>query len=193
MQLRWERLGNIAEILTGMSGLEPEGAYRYLVVQPNSFSDTGRLEPLETQCRQDEVPQQQMLKAGDVLLKRLNPSFVHAVDAAQEGMVASPNLLVVRPSEGIDPFYLACLLEQKDIIGQVEHVSGNTAAIKAISIKKLAEISIPIAPMEEQKRLGEIWKLTRKRKQLLRDYIAEGDRLVSMMASTITNGGGSKR
>ena len=87
----------------------------------------------------------------------------------------------------------ACLLEQKDIIGQVEHVSGNTAAIKAISIKKLAEISIPIAPMEEQKRLGEIWKLTRKRKQLLRDYIAEGDRLVSMMASTITNGGGSKR
>ena len=193
MQLRWERLGNIAEIMTGMSGLEPEGAYRYLVVQPNSFSDTGRLEPLETQYRQDEVPPQQMLKAGDVLLKRLNPSFVHAVETAQEGMVASPNLLVVRPGEGVDPFYLACLLEQKDIIGQVEHVSGNTAAIKAISIKKLAEISIPIAPMEEQKRLGEIWKLTRKRKQLLRDYIAEGDRLVSMMASTITNGGGSKR
>lgn len=193
MQLKWERLGNIAEIMTGMSGLEPEGAYPYLVVQPNSFSDTGRLEPLETQCRQDEVPPLQMLKAGDVLLKRLNPSYVHTVEAAQEGTVASPNLLVVRPSEGIDPFYLACLLEQKDIIGQVEHVSGNTAAIKAISIKKLAEISIPIAPMEEQKRLGEIWILTRKRKQLLRDYIAEGDRLVSMMASTITNGGGSKR
>lgn len=193
MQLRWERLGNIAEIMTGMSGLEPNGDYSYPVIQPNSFSDTGRVETLEIQCRQDEVPQQQMLKAGDVLLKRLNPSYVHAVEAAQEGMVASPNLLVVRPSEGIDPFYLACLLEQKDIIGQVEHVSGNTAAIKAISIKKLAEISIPIAPMEEQKRLGEIWKLTRKRKQLLRDYIAEGDRLVSMMASTITNGGGSKR
>lgn len=193
MQLRWERLGNIAEIMTGMSGLEPNGEYSYPVIQPNSFSDTGRVETLETQCRQDEVPQQQMLKAGDVLLKRLNPSYVHAVEAAQEGTVASPNLLVVRPSEGIDPFYLACLLEQKDIIGQVEHVSGNTAAIKAISIKKLAEISIPIAPMEEQKRLGEIWKLTRKRKQLLRDYIAEGDRLVSMMASMITNGGGSKR
>ena len=193
MQLKWERLGNIAEIMTGMSGLESEGEYPYLVVQPNSFSDTGRLEPLETQCRQDEAPTQQMLKSGDVLLKRLNPSFVHTVDTLQERTVASPNLLVVRPGESINPFYLACLLEQKDIIGQVEHVSGNTAAIKAISIKKLAEISIPIAPMEEQKRLGEIWKLTRKRKQLLRDYIAEGDRLVSMMASTITNGGGSKR
>ena len=85
------------------------------------------------------------------------------------------------------------LLEQKEIIGQVLHVTGNTAAIKAISIKKLADITVPLISKEEQTKVGEVWRLSRKRKQLLNEYMAEGDRLVSMMASKIINGGGKER
>ena len=103
------------------------------------------------------------------------------------------NLLVIRPRDNIDPFYLGYLLEQKEIIGQVLHVTGNTAAIKAISIKKLADITVPLISKEEQTKVGEVWRLSRKRKQLLNEYMAEGDRLVSMMASKIINGGGKER
>lgn len=186
-------LGSLAEIFAGIPNTGQTGDHPYKIIQPNSFSDVGELDALETQSREEELSPKQQLSPGDILVKRLNPSFVYVVRDEDKGLVASQNLLVVRPGPEIDPLYLACLLEQKEIVGQVEHVSGTSAAIKAISQKKLAEIMIPVAPLAEQGKLGEIWRLSRKRKALLREYITESDRLVAMMTSKITTGGGDKK
>ena len=187
------RLGDIAEILAGITGFVEKGRYRYKVVQPNSFADTGTMCSVEIQNRNDIITPKQLLVSGDILLKRLNPTFVYVVSSESAGMVPSQNLLVVRPGKSVNPFYLGYLLEQKEILGHVEHVTGSAAAIKAVSIKKLAGITVPIIPLSEQCRVGELWKLSRKRKQLLNDYIAENDRLVSILASRIINGGGNGR
>lgn len=186
-------LGEVAEVMAGVTGFGTVGNYRYRVVQPNSFSDTGVMDTVEPQNRSDEISEKQRLAIGDILVKRLNPSFVHVVALESAGTVASQNLLVVRPSVEIDPYYLGYLLEQKEVLGQVEHVTGSTAAIKAISVKKLAAITIPIISIAEQRKVGEIWKLSRKRKELLNEYMAENDRLVSMLASKIISGGGNER
>lgn len=186
-------LGEVAEVMAGMTGFGAVGNYRYRVVQPNSFSDTGVMGVVEQQQRIDEISEKQRLAIGDILVKRLNPSFVHVVALESVDMVASQNLLVVRPSVDIDPYYLGYLLEQKEVLGQVEHVTGSAAAIKAISVKKLAAITIPIIPIAEQRIVGEIWKLSRKRKELLNEYVAENDRLVSMLASKIISSGGNER
>ena len=186
-----KRLGDIAEIMAGVPGFADKGKYKYKVVQPNSFTDTGAMNAVETQKRGDEISQRQLLTSGDILVKRLNPSFVHVVTLESAGMAVSQNLLVVRPGNEVDPYYLGYLLEQKEILGQVEHVTGSAAAIKAISIKKLADIMVPIIPLTDQRKVGEVWKLSRKRKQLLNDYMAESDRLVSMLASKIISGGGN--
>ena len=186
-------LGEVAEVMAGMTGFGTVGNYRYRVVQPNSFSDTGVMDTVEQQKRSDEISDKQRLAIGDILVKRLNPSFVHVVALESVGMVASQNLLVVRPSAEIDPYYLGYLLEQKEVLGQVEHVTGSAAAIKAISVKKLAAITIPIISIAEQRKVGQIWKLSRKRKELLNEYMAENDRLVSMLASKIISGGGNER
>ena len=188
-----KRLGNVAEIMAGLTGFADKGKYRYSVVQPNSFTDTGLMNEVDVQWRSDELTDKQLLSVGDILVKRLNPSFVHVVALESAGMVASQNILVVRPGAEIDPDYLGYLLEQKDILGQVEHLTGSTAAIKAVSVKKLAGIAIPVIPLIEQRKVGAIWKLSRKRKQLLDEYMAENDRLVSLLASQIINGGGNRR
>ena len=187
------QLGEVAEVMTGMAGFGTGGEYRYKVVQPNNFSDTGIMGMVEQQKRNDEISEKQRLMIGDILVKRLNPSFVHVVALESVGMVASQNLLVVRPVGEVDPYYLGYLLEQKEILGQIEYVTGSAAAIKAISVKKLEAIAIPIVPIAEQRKVGEIWKLSRKRKELLNEYIAENDRLVSMLASKIISGGGTEK
>lgn len=185
-----KRLGDIAEIMVGVPGFADKGKFEYKVVQPNSFNDTGTMNVVETQKRGDIISERQLLTSGDILVKRLNPSFVHVVTIESERMAVSQNLLVVRPGNEVDPYYLGYLLEQKEILGQVEHVTGSTAAIKAISIKKLADITLPVIPIADQRKVGEVWKLSRKRKQLLNDYMAESDRLVSMLASKIIGVGG---
>lgn len=187
-----KRLGDVAEIMTGMAGFDNKGKYRYKVIQPNSFQDDGTMDIVYLQHRSDELSQKQLLMPGDILVKRLNPSYVHVVTNESTGMVASQNLLVVRPCEDVDSFYIGYLLEQKEILGQVEHVTGSAAAIKAISIKKLAEISIPVVPITEQRKIGELWKLSRMRKKLLNAYVAENDRLMSVLASKILNAGGNR-
>ena len=188
-----KRLGNVAEIMAGLTGFSDKGKYRYNVVQPNSFTDTGLMNEADVQRRGDELADKQLLSVGDILVKRLNPSFVHVVTLESVGMVASQNILVVRPGAEIDPDYLGYLLEQKEILGQVEHVTGSAAAIKAVSVKKLAGITIPVISLAEQRKVGAIWKLSRKRKQLLNEYMTENDRLVSLLASQIINGGGNRR
>lgn len=188
-----KRLGDVAEIMAGFAGFSDKGHYRYKVVQPNSFSETGVMNSVDVQRRSDELTDKQLLSVGDILVKRLNPSFVHVVALESVGMVASQNLLVIRPGTEIDPDYLGYLLEQKDILGQVEHVTGSAVAIKAVSVKKLASITIPVIPIAEQRKVGAIWKLSRKRKQLLNDYMAENDKLVSLLASQIISGGGNAR
>ena len=186
-----KRLGDIAEIMTGMPGFADKGKFRYRVGQPNSFTDAGIMGVVDAQKRDDEISDRQLLTPGDILVKRLNPSFVHVISLESAGMAASQNLLVVRPGIEVDPYYLGYLLEQKEILGQVEHVTGSAAAIKAISIKKLADIMVPVIPIADQRKVGEIWKLSRKRKQLLNDYMAENDRLVSILASKIISSGGN--
>ena len=188
-----KRLGDVAEVMAGLTGFEDKGKYRYSVVQPNSFTDTGLMNEVDVQRRSDELTDKQLLSMGDILVKRLNPSFVHVVALESVGMVASQNILVVRPGAEIDPDYLGYLLEQKDILGQVEHVTGSAAAIKAVSVKKLAGITIPVIPLLEQRKVGAIWKLNRKRKQLLNEYMTENDRLMSSLVSPIINGGGNGR
>lgn len=188
-----KRLGDVAEIMAGLTGFADKGKYRYSVVQPNSFTDTGMMNEVDVQRRSDELTDKQLLSVGDILVKRLNPSFVHVVALESVGMVASQNILVVRPGAEIDPDYLGYLLEQKDILGQVEHLTGSTAAIKAVSVKKLAGIIIPLIPLIEQRKVGAIWKLSRKRKQLLDEYMTENDRLVSLLAFQIINGGGNRK
>ena len=188
-----KRLGDIAEIMAGIPGFTDKGKFKYKVVQPNSFTDTGEMNAVEVQKRDDEISERQLLTSGDILVKRLNPSFVHVVTIESVGMAVSQNLLVVRPGNEVDPYYLGYLLEQKEILGQVEHVTGSAAAIKAVSVKKLAGIAIPVIPLPAQREVGAIWKLSRKRKQLLNEYMAENDRLVSLLASQIINGGGNRR
>lgn len=188
-----KRLGDIAEIMAGIPGFTDKGKFKYRVVQPNSFTDTGEMNAVEVQKRDDEISERQLLTSGDILVKRLNPSFVHVVTIESVGMAVSQNLLVVRPGNEVDPYYLGYLLEQKEILGQVEHVTGSAAAIKAVSVKKLAGITIPVIPLPEQRKVGAIWKLSRKRKQLLNEYMTENDRLVSLLASQIINGGGNRR
>lgn len=188
-----KRLGDIAEIMAGIPGFTDKGKFKYRVVQPNSFTDTGEMNAVEVQKRYDEISERQLLTSGDILVKRLNPSFVHVVTIESVGMAVSQNLLVVRPGYEVDPYYLGYLLEQKEILGQVEHVTGSAAAIKAVSVKKLAGIAIPVISLPEQRKVGAIWKLSRKRKQLLNEYMTENDRLVSLLASQIINGGGNRR
>ena len=48
-----KRLGDVAEVMAGLTGFADKGKYRYSVVQPNSFTDTCLMNEVDVQRRSD--------------------------------------------------------------------------------------------------------------------------------------------
>lgn len=179
-------LCDVTTIITGITEEgEQAGSIRYFCFQPNSFNELGEVAPLQTILRKESVKDEQLVHMGDVLVKRLNHNFPFLAQEDLPETVISTNLFIVRPESCIYPAYLAFLLGQVGALMQIQHLSGSTSGIKAISVKMLAEVTVPIVPIEKQKLLGDLWLLTRRRKKLLSEYTAEGNRLLSAVADQI--------
>lgn len=181
MDAKFCNLGTVAEIIPGVDSRDAGGGYQYTLFQPNSFTEYGTTSDLQTIRRTETIPEKLILKPGDVLMKRLNPNFVFLMHNAEKASTVSQNLFVIRPGSAISPTYLGYLLEQKDVLSQIEQLSGSAAAIRAISLKKLIDVSIPLLPMDRQRLIGELWLLGKKRKQLLTQFIEENDKLITAL------------
>jgi len=186
MQTRQTRLYEVAEIITGVAtSRNVEGTYRYFYYQPNSFIESGEVVELSSIARKEPVSERQLVQIGDVLVKRLNPNFPLFVSELSGESIVSTNLYIIRSKPDIVPEYLAFLFEQSSVLAQVSQLSGASSAIRAISAKKLMDITIPILPIEKQDLVGKWWMLVKKRKRLLFEYMAESDKLISVITEKI--------
>lgn len=184
-------LREIAEIVSGYTDLATEQTeYCYSVIQANSFSDTDVLAPLQIMYRPKEAAEKALVRSGDVLVKRLNPNFAFVAGNVSKLTVATQSLFIVRPNEQVLPEYLAYLFEQKEVLSQIEHISGSGLAIRAVTKDKLMNAEIPIIPLEQQHAIGQLWLLTKRRRRLLAEYTAEYERLALVLSKkTIIDGG----
>lgn len=186
MNTRQVKLDEVAEIITGFAASkDSEGPYHYFYYQPNSFTESGEVIELTDIVRNESVAERNLLRIGDVLVKRLNPKFPLLVSELSGDSIVSTNLYIVRAKPGIVPEYIAFLFEQSSVLTQVSQFSGASSVIKAISAKKLMDITIPLLPIEKQDLVGKWWALVKKRKRLLSEYNNETDKLAAAISERI--------
>lgn len=186
METYQAKLSEVAEIITGIvDSPNAEGLFQYYCYQPNSFSPSGEVGELPVVMRKEQISVHQLVKIGDLLVKRLNPNFPLLIRNLLGDSVVSTNLYIVRAKQGVLPEYLAFLFEQPSVMMQISELSGANSAIKAISAKKLMNITIPLMPMEKQKLIGSCWGIIKRQKQLLNEYMIETDRLASAISAQI--------
>ena len=117
-------LESLADIYAGASGAGDSGEYACKVIQPNSFSDLGVLGSFEIQYHKEETVRKLSLRAGDILVKRLNPSYVFVASEDEAGAVVSQNLLVFRPRSEINPLYRVLLTRARQ--GMIIFISNGS-------------------------------------------------------------------
>lgn len=191
MQYQRRKLGEVAEVIAGLSGLDTKGEYKYNVVQPNNLTEDGQVTGAIVLNRSEPLPQKQLLVPGDILIKRLNPSYVFQVKTPTANLSFSQNMFAIRPKDGMDSNYLAFLLEQQDVLGEIMHVTGKASVVKAISAKMLNDVEIPVPSTEKQQTIGKTWELLRRRKRLLQEYLQENEEIEKYLAKKILNDGGA--
>lgn len=186
------QLCKVAEIISGTveDKAAASGQYEYRYLQPNSFDENGDTGESSIIYKDIPVPDSQLLALNDIIIKRLNPKYPFVVLSLEGPALISQNLFIIRPKTEIYAPYLACLFEQAGVLSQIEHLIGSMVAIKAISAKKLMDITIPLLKIDKQEALGNYWLLSKKRKQLLARYMDENDRLLAITADRLLNDGG---
>lgn len=94
------------------------------------------------------------ISCGDIIIKRINPSFVNYIDKIENDIYAAGNLIIVT-AKTVDSKYLAYILN-KEIPQIMQSLSG--AKIPSVGRSDLEEIRVPLLSMERQKAIGSFWQ-----------------------------------
>jgi type I restriction enzyme, S subunit len=96
-----------------------------------------------------------LLKVNDILISRAGSvGFSTLIGNVPFSTVFASYLIRFIPSEGIEARYVAYFLKSPEYWQQVAEASSGMA-LSNINAKKISEISIPLAPFNEQKRIAD--------------------------------------
>ena len=123
------------------------------------------------------------LRPGDVVVPTLSgrEAAVRVVGDSDAGAVLGPRLLCLRPDPArLDPHLLAGCLR----------VSGSTAVRAATSLSRsdVRRLSLPLLPIDEQRRLGAAFAGIAAFDEALRRCAAAGDAYLEAAASALAEG-----
>ena len=96
-----------------------------------------------------------LLSQGDIVIKRITPTFVNYIDFDPGEIYCGNNLIIVSPNIKTDAMYLAMLLNEK--ISELSKESSIGAVMKSISRNDLESLEIPMPEESKRQMLGELW------------------------------------
>src|SRR5262249_31510148 len=155
---------DIAEIRTGYSfrgRLEPHPAGTVSVIQMKDIDRSNSLQA-EGMVRilAPKDFDKHLVRPGDLLFRCRGESYSAAlVDHDLDHTITASPMMLIRPlKQTVDPAYLRWFLNQPSTHNALASVAAGTA-VKIINKAALEKLSIPIPPMETQRRIAAVGKL----------------------------------
>ncbi len=182
-------LGEIADILTRKDDFrtEPDREIRYIAI---SDVDARTMQVVSQQkFRAYDAPSRASyrLRRGDIITAISGASTGTAKHAVafiteeEEGAICSNGFAVIRNVRGVEPLFLLAYMRTDPFLRQVRRLMTGHA-IPAISTELLAQVLVPIPPIEEQRRVAQAisraFSLCREAAALNRETIAAVSRLM---------------
>ena len=181
------RIEECAEVIPGVleQKISSETFFLYDAVLPCQITSTGLIREYGKIQRNSESTAF-FLRIGDVLIKRLNPDCAVVFDDCKAQAVPSANLFVIRPCmDRLDSYYLAFILESSNAFSRLSQRSGIGSAVSAVTVNQIRNYEIPLPPVEQQRKIGELWKCAKERNRLLLELIAENNRLLRSISEKL--------
>ena len=146
-----------AKQLDAMSSEEPTGT-QYLLLA--NIKDGVISEDLPYLTNVDKRLEKYLLKDNDLILSKNGYPYKTAVANIKKGqrILANGNLYIIElDQEKVDPYFIKAFLESDVGIATLKSITVG-ATIPNIGVDNLKRIQIPLLPMEEQKRIAELYK-----------------------------------
>lgn len=192
MRITEAKLEEMADIIIGINEArgKKSGEFTYHMVTPADLDDSNDFDRLEPVNLETEVGDHNLVRRGDLLIKRVSPNFVTLVTSEISGVVVSSNMLIIRCHRGVVPAFLAGYLELRGLEA-LKHYTERGMIMHSVSKRELNEFMIPLPDMETQKVLGELWLLNKRKRDLLsRLSERESDHIKSIYIRALSEGRG---
>ena len=129
------------------------------------------------------------LNQHDIVVKRIEPTYINYVDFAPEEVYCGNNLIIVTPKAFNDAKYLAMILN--DRIDELSTESSVGAVMKSISRNNLESLEIPMPDENTRQLLGELWyKSLELKKKKIKLAELETERINQLINKSIHVSGG---
>ncbi|MCT4563526.1 MAG: restriction endonuclease subunit S [Maledivibacter sp.] len=174
-----KKLKEVCKIITGVPEWKKKiyEGYSYKCIHPSSLDEFDVIKEFDEHLRPQEISDKALLEQGDILIKRLSPSYVNVFHSQTEKVYVTSNILIVRPQKGINSHYIASILEMQGI-SKLNHFSRKGTTIQSVSKKELGEISIPVISLELQEKYGELRRLNNNKRMLIRELEEQEKKLL---------------
>ena len=122
-------------------------------------------------------------QAGDVLIRLTAPYTATVISEENAGAVVSSHYAIIRCKESINPWYLFWWLKQNRDLFYKE--ASGSVLLGTISSNVIAEMSINLISLEQQKQIAELIQTSRRERELVIKLIEQRNKLVNAAVKAI--------
>lgn len=149
------KLKDIAEVFRGKSILKKDTSLGNIAVLNISNIENGEIDyrDMDTIDEEERKIKRYELAEGDVVLSCRGTAIKSAVFAAQERtVIASANLIVIRPQEKVKGEFIQIFFESPTGLALIKSFQRGTT-IMNINYADIMEMEIPLLPMDKQEKM----------------------------------------
>lgn len=187
MNNHFATLEDLCEIRTGMptgrakKAISEAERQDVLILLPKAVTK-GRIarEKLEAESLSKLNPDL-LTRPNDVVVK-LSPPYESAViGEGDAGALVSSSLMILRKrcDADVDMVFLTMFLNSEFARSQLQHNALGETTLQQLQRRRLAELEIPLPPMEEQERLAALFQNVQDRNAKCREMISLGETLLA--------------
>jgi hypothetical protein len=175
--IEYKTLGEIADIIVGLPEEKAPGKrnFKYYCIQPSHLLDFNRVAKADPVFRGAPINDTALVRANDILIKRLSPSGINFLAGEMLNTFISGNVMIIRTRDNFNPKYVAGILESQGLPA-FQHHTARGVTVRTISKAELQNVKLPLLPLEKQKLIGEIWFLSKEKQRLLKKLAEEETR-----------------
>lgn len=173
-KVEYKTLGEIADVIVGIpeEKNQNEKVFKYYCIQPSHLRDFNQIDEADMVFRGSRVNNFDLVKANDILIKRLSPSNINLLIEATPNTYVSGNVMIIRTRENYNPKYVASILESQGL-PTLQHHTARGVSVQTVSKAELQNLKIPLLPLAKQNLIGEIWFLGKEKQRLLKKLADE--------------------
>lgn len=175
------RLDELATINTGLvtarkqDKVPNDDSIKYKMLNLKAINEKGYIDDnlLEEFWAKERLKLGYLTRLGDIVVRLTTPFTAVLIDKEHTGLIIPSHFVVIRADlKWILPEYLEWLLNT-DKVRQELQQNLNSTTIGTVKPMSYASLNIELLTLEEQKKIGELYKLSKKELHLLNQIIGQ--------------------